>query len=255
VDLERHRACVASIENGKQLPDALYLFRPRNEDVSPDIWGMISRAEVAAQPDPSWNLLKIHTREVAMTFLTYSEFEVEPHPALAEATKINLNTGSIVRTDFRQQANPPILHRKETFLPPNDPRISSYAALTKEEEKAGLYRDPSRIGHRVQWLALLHRLNLHYEGHTLVSRSVQRHESESGNGDKPDIARHRTAIKRYDLSKPVKLLLERGLFRKNETFFDYGCGHGMDVEALQNLGYQASGWDPAFRPNVKFGPL
>ena len=24
----------------------------------------------------------------------------------------------------------------------------------------------------------------------------------------------------------------------------------MDVEALQNLGYQASGWDPAFRPNA-----
>src|SRR5204863_2254320 len=36
----------------------------------------------------------------------------------------------------------------------------------------------------------------------------------------------------------------------SETFFDYGCGHGMDVEALQNLGYQASGWDPIFRPNA-----
>jgi DNA phosphorothioation-associated putative methyltransferase len=48
----------------------------------------------------------------------------------------------------------------------------------------------------------------------------------------------------------VKQLLERGLFRKDETFFDYGCGHGMDVDALQNLGYEASGWDPIFRPNV-----
>ena len=28
------------------------------------------------------------------------------------------------------------------------------------------------------------------------------------------MARHRTAIKRYDLSKPVKQLLERGLLRK-----------------------------------------
>jgi hypothetical protein len=250
VELQHHRLCVASIGYGKNLPDALYLFRPRQQDVPLDVWDMISRAEVAAQPDPSWNLLKIHRREVAVTFLTYSEFEVEPHPALAEATKINLNSGSIVRSDFRQQVNPPILHRKETFLPRNDPRICSYAALTKEEEKAGLYRDPSRIGHRVQWLALLQRLNLDYKRHTLVSRPVQRPESESGNGEKPDIARHRTAIKRYDLSKPVKLLLERALFRKNETFFDYGCGHGMDVEALQNLGYQASGWDPAFRPNV-----
>jgi DNA phosphorothioation-associated putative methyltransferase len=165
---------------------------------------MISRAEVAAQPDPSWNLLKIHTREVAITFLTYPEFETDPHPALAESTKINLNTGSIVQTDLRQRANPPILHRKETFLPPNDPRISCYAGLTKQEEEAGLYRDPSRIGLRVQWLALMKRLNLDYEGHTLISRPIQRHESEPENGEELGVARHRTAIKRYDLSKPVK---------------------------------------------------
>ena len=248
--LETYRRYANAIGYGKRLPEAVYVVRSPEESIPAELWKIICRAEIAAKPDPSWNLLKVHTREVALTFLTYSEFEVEPHPTLAEATKINLNTGSIVRTDFRQRANPPILHRKETFLPPNDPRIPGYAALTMQEEKAGLYRDPSRIGLRVQWLALLQRLNLHYEGHTLVSRPVQRHESEPGNGDKPDIARHRTAIKRYDLSKPVKLLLERGLFRKNGTFFDYGCGHGMDVDALQNLGYQASGWDPAFRPNV-----
>ena len=252
--LETYRSYANAIGYGKRLPEAVYVVRPPEENIPPALWKIICRAEIAAKPDPSWNLLKVHTREVALTFLTYSEFEVEPHPALAEASKINLNTGSIVRTDFRQRDNPPILHRKETFLPPNDPRIPGYAALTIQEEKAGLYRDPSRIGHRVQWLALLQRLNLHYQGDTLVSRPVQRHESESGNGDKPDIARHRTAIKRYDLSKPVKLLLERGLFRKNETFFDYGCGHGMDIEALQTLGYQASGWDPAFRPNASKVP-
>ena len=68
--------------------------------------------------------------------------------------------------------------------------------------------------------------------------------------DTREIKRHRTAIKRYDLSKPVKQLLERGLLKKGDTFFDFDCGHGMDIEALQNLGYQASGWDPAFRPNA-----
>ena len=60
----------------------------------------------------------------------------------------------------------------------------------------------------------------------VVVASIQ----ERGHVYKPDILRHRTAIKRYDLSKHVKLLLERGLFRKNETFFDYRCGRGMDVE-------------------------
>src|SRR5262249_17518847 len=55
---------------------------------------------------------------------------------------------------------------------------------------------------------------------------------------------------RYDISKPVKRLLEHGLLAKKDTFFDYGCGHGMDVEALQNLGFEAAGWDPILRPQA-----
>jgi hypothetical protein len=252
--LEIYRRYAATIGYGKVLPEAVYVVRPQQENVPVELWKIICRAEIAARPDPSWNLLKIHTREVAMTFLMYPEFEVEPHPALAEATKINLNTGSIVRTDFRQRANPPILHRKETFLPPDDERVPGYAALTKREEDAGLYRDLSRIGFRMHWLALLRRSDLAYDGHTLVSRHELSPESDSENGNKPNVARHRTAIKRYNFSKPVKQLLERGLLRKKDRFFDYGCGHGMDIEALENLGYKAAGWDPAFRPAAEKTP-
>ncbi len=32
--------------------------------------------------------------------------------------------------------------------------------------------------------------------------------------------------------------------RPGETFFDYGCGLGADVSALQELGHSAKGWDP-----------
>jgi DNA phosphorothioation-associated putative methyltransferase len=250
MDLESYRTLVASIPYGKSLPDARYIFRPQRQQVCSTLWEMICRADLAARPGTSWNLLKLHVDQVALTFLSYPDFDIDPHPALAESTKINLNTGSIVQTDFRQRVNPPILHRKEAFLPPNDPRISAFARLTKQEEEAGLYRDPSRIGLRVQWLSLMKRLNLEYEGHTLTARPIQHDKLEPENAENLNVARHRTAIKRYDLSKPVKRLLERGLLRKSERFFDYGCGHGMDVEALQNLGYQASGWDPIFRPDT-----
>jgi DNA phosphorothioation-associated putative methyltransferase len=250
MNLETHLACVKEARYGKRLPDAVYILRPAQGDVPPELWVTISRAEIAAQPDPAWNLLKIHTDHFAFTFLSYPDFDTDPHPALAEATKINLNTGSIVRTDYRTRANPPILHRKETFLPPNDQRIPDFAALTKREEEAGLYRDPSRIGLRVQWLTLLKRLGLAYEGHSLISVEKEVPETAEPEVESVEVERHRTAIKRYDLSKPVKQLLERGLLRKTDTFFDYGCGHGMDIEALQNLGYRATGWDPAFRPNT-----
>jgi DNA phosphorothioation-associated putative methyltransferase len=241
---------VGVLPYGKTLPGAHYIFRPNGNNLSGTFLTVVRRAETAASPPPNWNLLKLHTNEFAVTFLSYPEFDTDPHPALAEATKINLNTGSVIRTDYRARANPPILHRKETFLPAEDPRVVNYAALTVREEEAGLYHDPSRIGLRVQWLTLLKRLGLTHEGHELVPVRKQIVDAAAIEADTREIKRHRTAIKRYDLSKPVKQLLERGLLKKGDTFFDFGCGHGMDIEALQNLGYQASGWDPAFRPNA-----
>lgn len=249
MDLQSYRNLIRSITYGKQLPGAVYVFRPQQKDLSPPFWNIIRRAEVAGRPDVSWNLLKIHKGEVAFTFLTYPDFDDDPHPALAEATKINLRSGSVTRIDYRGRPNLPILHRKDTFLPPDDPRISAFAQLTKCEEDAGLYRNPSRIGLRLQWNTLLKKHNLTYEGHNLAHVQVTDRLEDEGTAP-VEVRRHRTAIKRYDLSKPLKFILERGLLRKDETFFDYGCGHGMDIEALQNLGYNATGWDPAFRPTA-----
>jgi DNA phosphorothioation-associated putative methyltransferase len=247
------RYFVEALQVGKRLPTAVYLARVIASKLPDTLTTTLRRAEGAANPDPGWNLVKLHKDEYAITFLSYPEFDTDPHPALAEATKINLNTGTVIRTDYRSRANPPILHRKETFLSQDDPRFDEFAALTKKEEEAGLYRDPTRIGLRLQWQTLLRRLGLTHRGHMLVRLGA----IGNGNGQsdydlkgQPTVERHRTAIKRYDLSKPVKMLLERGLLRKKDTFFDYGCGHGMDIEALSRLGYQASGWDPCFRPTA-----
>jgi len=237
----------AQISFGKQLPTAIYIFRPQPIwPIGKELLTEIRRAETAAQPDANWNLLKIHRNETAYTFLTYPQFDDDPHPALVEATKINLNTGSVVRTDYRSRSNPPILHRKETFLPESDSRFKIFAELTSEEEKAGLLRDGSRIGLRAQWEALLRKLGFACNGHTLTK--VTRPEVHEQEFEIALVERHRTAIKRYDISRPVKLALDRGILQKRYTFFDYGCGHGMDLEALAGLGYEANGWDPAFRP-------
>lgn len=231
---------------GKLLPDALYLCRPQKGDVPDIVLETITRAEIAAKPAADWNLVKLHLNQFSISFLSYPEFDIDPHPALQEATKINLRTGSIERVDYSGRGNPPILHRKETFLPTADSRYELFAALTKSEEAAGLYANPSTIGLRHQWQTLLRRLGWRHDNHTLV-RVQPTVEDQS---EPREVARHRTAIRRYDLSKPTKQLLERNLLKKNETFFDYGCGHGMDVQALQHLGYQAAGWDPAFLPNA-----
>jgi DNA phosphorothioation-associated putative methyltransferase len=249
MELSYYRQVLELITFGKRLPEALYIVRPIEGAVPAPVWELVRRAEVAAEPDSGWNLLKLHLDQVAITFLSYPNFDSDPHPSLAEATKINLNSGSVVRTDYRARANPPILHRKETFLPPTDSRYQLFAELTRAEEAAGLMRDGSRIGLRLFWESLLLRMQLGYKGHKLISRKIN--AANSDEEVEVNISRHRTAIKRYDLSKPVKILLERGLLQKKDTFFDYGCGHGMDIDALQSLGYEAAGWDPAFRPTAE----
>jgi len=45
------------------------------------------------------------------------------------------------------------------------------------------------------------------------------------------------------------MAIEDGLVTAEQTFFDYGCGHGADVLILKKLGIDATGWDPAHRPD------
>ncbi len=65
---------------------------------------------------------------------------------------------------------------------------------------------------------------------------------------KLEIKRHRGAIKLNDLSRPVRLAVSFGVLKKENTLFDYGCGHGEDIKLLGNQGYQTNGWDPYYFP-------
>jgi len=69
-----------------------------------------------------------------------------------------------------------------------------------------------------------------------------------------EISRHKTAISRTEVSRPVRLALTDGVLRPEHTFFDYGCGLGDDQRLLAALGYQASGWDPVHRPDGRVEP-
>ena len=56
------------------------------------------------------------------------------------------------------------------------------------------------------------------------------------NASSDEIARHRTAIRRGDLSKPVRTAVEDQLISEKTTVLDYGCGQGDDVRYLAALG-------------------
>lgn len=62
------------------------------------------------------------------------------------------------------------------------------------------------------------------------------------------IARDKTAIRRAELSRPLRTALTDGVLAGADAVFDYGCGHGDDVHHLEVAGMKAFGWDPAHRP-------
>jgi DNA phosphorothioation-associated putative methyltransferase len=133
-------------------------------------------------------------------------------------------------------------------LPTGHPDFSRFQTLTRAEEAAGLLDDGPKIGFRVNWERILAEKGYGFRGHRLVP-------VETGGGAAPPpiespirIHRHKTAITRTEPSKPVKLLLEHNGLRPGDSFFDYGCGHGTDVAALSQLGWDAAGWDPVHAP-------
>ena len=52
-----------------------------------------------------------------------------------------------------------------------------------------------------------------------------------------------TAIKRKNISAPLRYLLENNYITKSDTILDYGCGHGFDLNHLKYSGYNTIGYD------------
>lgn len=51
-------------------------------------------------------------------------------------------------------------------------------------------------------------------------------------------------MRRSSWSRPVALALAHEVLTPEQSFFDYGCGHGDDFRSLKAQGFDAVGWDP-----------
>jgi DNA phosphorothioation-associated putative methyltransferase len=67
-------------------------------------------------------------------------------------------------------------------------------------------------------------------------------------------ARHRTALQRRDLSRPIRLAFEAGLITRETAVFDCGCGYGDDLRGLHSRGIRCTGWDPIHYPRGQRKP-
>lgn len=249
------RAALAELTHGKRLPTAIYVWDEDGGHLPGVLRGVCAELRRRLELDGRFNVLKFHTDRAKVSFLSYPGFMTDPHPVLQEAVVVDLVTGAVRRDQYAGRANPPILHRKETFLPAGHPKVRLFARLTAEEEQAGLLDETSRIGFRLNWERLLAERGLRLAGHRLVRAGDPAEMPDATVPAVPvsptgavRVDRHRTALVRAEVSKPVRLILEHAQLRTGEALFDYGCGHGTDVSALRALGRKATGWDPVHAP-------
>lgn len=164
----RDAACTKS-SIGKLTPSALYVHESALSGVSTLVRlyegcarGYVGRIDGA-------NIVKLHLREPMVSYLSYPEFEKDPHPALAFSLTVQLQTFRIRTRDYSSSTNRPILHRKELFVAPDYPAHKKFARLTRIEEGKGLYEDTAGIGFENGWKEILARKGLYLKGHRLLS--------------------------------------------------------------------------------------
>jgi DNA phosphorothioation-associated putative methyltransferase len=115
-------------------------------------------------------LIKLHRHSEEVSYLVDPDFETDPHPSLLRSVKLSLRTREIDCFDYAGSANPPILHRKETFLTPDHPLYARFARLTAQEERHGLLDDSATIGTRGGWEARLKAAGFALRGHRVARR-------------------------------------------------------------------------------------
>ena len=233
---------------GKKLPAALYIHVSAIDNLDPALQAYEQQARTLLPSTYTFTLIKFSYDQPKISYLLYPDFDNDSHPALHTSIQVNLELGTTQQRDYSTSNNPPILHRKETFVTISYAKYPEFAELTRQEEaifcemrSAALLKDTSTIGTRNGWQQRLQDLNVKIEGHQVITQTEFQ----------PKIDRHKAAIRRPDLSKPVRLALEAGLFNENTTFFDYGCGHGEDIKRISDRGFTCSGWDPFYRPHTE----
>lgn len=153
---------------GKQTPSALYVHRSAMAEIPPVMQVYEGCARVLAGTIASANMIKLSATEPQVSYLSYPDFDRDPHPVLRSAITVNLRKLSVDWRDYSRSDNPPLLHRKEEFLGADHPRRSLYERLTRSEVKAGLYEHPERIGTLEGWETTLSAAGVSLRGHRLV---------------------------------------------------------------------------------------
>jgi hypothetical protein len=238
VEFRDYKELVKTVTIGKQLPDAVYVHTSALETVPLELAAHVARAVAALELDrKEWNVIKFFKRDHKVTLLNYPGFLEDAYPTLDHAYTLNLERGTFRESHYGSSDNPPILHRKETFLKPDHPSVPLFRGITEEGEKIGLYQNPRSIGFKKSWERLISRKGyvLDEQGRLKPKASAEIVRVQSAANGEVKVERHLTAIDRDKLSAPMQALARHNYLDGAFSVFDYGCGKGDDVRRLTKI--------------------
>jgi DNA phosphorothioation-associated putative methyltransferase len=199
----------------------------------------------------SVNVVKFNERVGRLSLLEYREFFEDPFPSLMRSWSLRLQQHDMPSfRSYSDSLNPPILHRKELLLLPDDERRKEMEAVTRDAEALGLLDGVVPIGFKVNWERLVASKGYRLDKGSFVPLGNDLDELDASSAQQEravdSVSRHLTALSRTACSAPVQQLLRHRLLQKHWSFFDYGCGRGDDLFALRQEGFEATGWDPHY---------
>lgn len=153
---------------GKLTPEALYVHVDYVSDLPPLLRVYEGAARTISGNVDDATLVKINRLKPQVSFLIYPAFDTDPHPALEASLVAKLGEIRLKHRYFGDSDNPPILHRKDSFVPDTYPGFAKFSRLSRQEERAGLL-DRNDIGHSVAWQSVLAEAGYELRGHQLRS--------------------------------------------------------------------------------------
>ncbi|MYB08804.1 MAG: DNA phosphorothioation-associated putative methyltransferase [Acidimicrobiia bacterium] len=154
---------------GKRLPTSLYLHESALHDLPHVLRVYEGCANWLAGEVEGANIIKLATDKPKVSYLEYPDFDKDPHPVLRRTTFVRIGALDIDERDYTASENPPVLHRKETFVANDYPWREKFDRLTKQEERFGLFDTETRtIGNLRGWQERLGECGVTLRGHRVV---------------------------------------------------------------------------------------
>lgn len=155
---------------GKLTSTALYVHADALSRLPPVLRVLDGCARTLVGQIPEANIIKLYREQPLVTYLACPHFDRIAHPPVESTLTVNLRTLTAEHIDHGRGQDQPVLHRKEEFLAPDDPRKPRFARLTAGEERHGLYAQPETIGTLRGWEQTLAESGLSIRGHRLIGR-------------------------------------------------------------------------------------